>query len=166
MQRRILFLDIDGVLNSDLWYQSEASKKLEAPYHHFDPRNIQTLNKLLKNIKAELVISSTWRNKYALEELTQILQSVGLEMDIIGTTPDLRKQNKYTLRGNEILKWCMDNEPLLGCCWKDYYNYAILDDNTDFLLWQADNFFKTDRYSGLTATIKKEIERFFKRMEF
>ena len=129
--------------------------------HHFDPRCVQILNNLVAKVGAKVVITSTWRNKYSQNELTEILLQANLSLDIIGFTPDLKEGNDYVIRGNEILKWCIDNEELLGCKWNAYHNFAILDDNTDFLLWQTANFFKTDRYSGLTLTIKKQIERHF-----
>lgn len=158
---RILFLDIDGVLNSDLWYKSEKSKEFDGVLSHFDPKLVVILNNLVQKTEAKIVISSTWRNKYSNEELTKILENAGLKLDIVGFTPDLRRNEDYILRGNEILKWCMDNEDLLGCKWKDYHDFAILDDNTDFLYWQAKHFFRTDRHCGITLTVKKEIERFF-----
>lgn len=159
---RILFLDIDGVLNSDLWYKSKDVKQIKKPLHHFDPKPVAVINNLVKKIEAKVVITSTWRNQYSNAELVDILLKVGLKIDVIGFTPDLKRLDDSVVRGNEILKWCIDNESLIGCKWKDYSNFAIIDDNTDFLLWQANNFFKTDRYCGITLSVKKEIERFFK----
>jgi len=161
---RILFLDIDGVLNSDLWYQSEPQSQIEGPLKHFDPRCVSILNRLLKKIHAKVVLSSTWRLKYSLSEMQRILLAAGLQLDLIGFTPDLKAHNDAALRGNEILKWCMDHEDVIGCRWKDFQDFVILDDNTDFLLWQADHFFKTDRYCGLTATVKGKVERWVTRV--
>ncbi|MCG8576836.1 MAG: HAD domain-containing protein [Flavobacteriales bacterium] len=160
---RLLFLDIDGVLNSDLWYKSEQCKKQQEPLNHFDPKNVSILNNLVKKTEAKVVITSTWRNNHSQEDLKQILKAAGLKIEIVGFTPDLRRNQDFVIRGNEILKWCMDNEVILGCEWKSYHDFAILDDNSDFLLWQAHNFFRTDRFCGLTLTVKKEIERFFER---
>ena len=42
-----------------------------------------------------------------------------------------------------------------------YNNYAIIDDDSDMLLWQKDNFFQTDSYSGLTPTTCYKIKNFF-----
>lgn len=158
---RLLFLDIDGVLNSDIWYQSEAFNQLEAPYSHFDPRCIASLNQLIKKTNAAIVISSTWRNKYALADLKTLFTAIGAQVNIIGVTPQLKKEHEALLRGNEIMQWCKENEHIIGCSWKDYHDFAILDDNSDMLFWQKDNFFQTDRYVGLTPSVKRNIERFF-----
>ena len=39
-------------------------------------------------------------------------------------------------------------------------NYVILDDDSDFLIWQQKHFFWIDRYCGLTPTICYKIETF------
>ena len=41
------------------------------------------------------------------------------------------------------------------------YNYVIIDDDSDMLLWQANHFFQTDSYSGLTPNICYRIKRYF-----
>lgn len=155
----IVFLDIDGVLNSDLWIKTSSFKKGSAPYNQFDPRNIKLLNRLLKETQAKIVLTSTWRLHHTLEEMNAIFSTLQLESTIIGMTPDLKKASPAMLRGNEILQWCMDNEPILGCTYKQYRQYIILDDHTDMLYWQRNHFIQTDRYCGITATqIKLGIE--------
>ncbi len=159
---RVLFLDIDGVLNSDLWYKSNEKKLKKYPYDQFDPRCVKLLNAILENINAEIVVSSTWRLKYTLEELNAIFKEVGIQQSILDYTPVLTIDNNFILRGNEILKWCQDNQYRLGIRYLEYKDFAILDDITEMLYWQKDYFFKTDRYIGLTPSIAKQIIRQFK----
>ena len=52
--KKILFLDIDGVVNSDNWYNKTRGRSGD-----FDPEAIALLNQL-KDIGAEVVISSSW----------------------------------------------------------------------------------------------------------
>ncbi len=54
-----------------------------------------------------------------------------------------------TLRGNEILQWIKDNEEIVGPYY-DFKKYVILDDDSDMLLWQKDNYINCDHWVGMT----------------
>ena len=54
------------------------------------------------------------------------------------------------VRGNEIHSWIKDNEALTGEAYHDYKNYVILDDDSDMLYWQRNNFVHTSWKKGLT----------------
>jgi hypothetical protein len=41
-----------------------------------------------------------------------------------------------------------------------YGNYVIIDDDSDMLLHQAEHFFLTDNYSGLTPNTCYKIKRY------
>jgi len=47
-----------------------------------------------------------------------------------------------------------------GVNYYDFYKYAIIDDDSDMLLNQEQNFFQTDNYSGLTPNTCYKIKRF------
>ena len=68
--RRILFLDIDGVLNGKDWAVENIGRGNEgwSPYV-FDPRTVRQLNRILEITGAEIVISSSWRHAWTLEQL-------------------------------------------------------------------------------------------------
>lgn len=149
---KIVFLDIDGVLNHEKWYRErmEARERGEefAPYplSEIDPKCVEVLNDICAATGAKIVISSTWRHS-GIEYCRNVLNKCGLTAEIIDITPSNRSD--MCLRGNEILKWIKDNKELVG----DYYNfteYVILDDDSDMLYWQKDNFLLIDRFVGLT----------------
>jgi hypothetical protein len=148
---KIIFLDIDGVLNHEVFYIERFEKCYDAgeiayPYSEIDPKSVNNLNQLIKETGAEVVISSTWRHS-GINYCKDALEFHGFIGKIIDKTPDLRSDD--CLRGNEILKWIKDNEPLVG----PYYNfteYVILDDDSDMLYWQRNNFLLIDRFVGLT----------------
>lgn len=159
---KILFLDIDGVLNSDLWHRESQKIDLKFPLDQFDPKAIELFNRIIENTSTKIVLTSTWRLKFEIGFMQNLFSELGIIGEIIDYTPDLKKGNNYVLRGNEILKWCKENESLLGVKFIEYKDFAILDDNTDMLHWQSKFFFQTDRYCGLTPSIAKNIIRHFK----
>ena len=90
---RVVFLDIDGVLNnpgtycSDApWKQEPADGPLRVPV---EPSCMGRLNRLLRESGAKVVISSSWRLFARYEDLGPALVRYGLVGDVIGETPDL-----------------------------------------------------------------------------
>lgn len=159
--KRIIFLDIDGVLSSVPFLCK--GKGL------IDPENIKVLNKL-KDIEPEIVISSSWGYDNGRTEKTLI--ELGLEIPIIGYTEHFHID--WLCRGNEIEKWLQVNFGGMGTVYgiseddgipyyrKHYheddidYEYVIFDDDTDFLLGQKDNFIHINEQTGLTD---KDVEK-------
>ncbi|AHK11202.1 hypothetical protein S14_93 [Shewanella sp. phage 1/4] len=157
MTTKIIFLDIDGVLNngidSDTHYDASYGE-----YFLYSLKCVARLNRLISATGASIVVSSTWRLGLTLKEIRVLLNNMGIFAPVVGVTDDL---SRYPCcRGNEIYKWIEDNEELLK--YDYYYNYKsyiILDDDTDMLLWQKNNFVNTDGQVGLTAEdVKKAIE--------
>ena len=66
---KIIFLDIDGVLNSDTWEKSKAFKNGVYPSNSFDPFSVQLLNNIINETQAKVVLTSTWRLKFTLQEI-------------------------------------------------------------------------------------------------
>ena len=150
---RILFLDIDGVLNSNDYYvqRQELIKagtyNVEYPLSEFDPKCMKLLDEFCGEYDIKIVISSTWRLLKTIEDLQKIFNHFGHNFEIIDKTPDLR--HDAVVRGNEILWWMKQNKELIQNYY-DFNNYIILDDDSDMLLWQKDNFIKVDRFVGIT----------------
>lgn len=146
--KRILFLDIDGVVNSEKWYVETKGRKGD-----FDPEVIKLLNQL-GELGVEVVVSSSWG-----EDGVKQLQNVGLTLPILGCTEHF--YTDWLCRGNEIEKWLSDNfggmGTKYGTKWQDSsYNYVIMDDDEDMLFGQKDNFIKVNRETGVTD---KDIEK-------
>lgn len=158
---RILFLDIDGVLNSDEWDNTDKEGNKDFLEEQFDPKAVSLLNKLVKTLDVHIVLTSTWRLNFNLIEMNALFQKVGLQKNIHSFTPNLLAGIGHNTRGNEILKWCIDNESTIQTKALHYTDYLILDDNKDFLLAQRNNFFRTDKKVGLTTAITDKIIKKF-----
>ncbi len=181
----IIFLDIDGVLNCQLFYEESMWHKLlldKIPLYRQVKRllrkllkkkditrmeyyasqlcknRIAMLNELCEETNSVIVVSSSWRNNKTVDELQLILNNSGATFKIIDKTPFTGYE-----RGTEISKWLYDNinKEEHGCLYFDFYRYAIIDDDSDMLLNQANHFFQTDNYSGLTPNTCYRIKRFF-----
>src|SRR5690349_14591750 len=97
---KIIFLDIDGVLNSartaivNGGYPRNFSDR---DMTMFDPVAIKFFQKLSKdNNDIKFVLSSTWR-----KDLGYQATAVALHLPIICQTPDL----KHGVRGDEVKSW-------------------------------------------------------------
>lgn len=118
---KVIFLDIDGVLNS-----TKSAQKFGS-FNHLDPSAIDILNHICVRTGAKVVISSSWRHM-GLQAVKDILISQGIEAEIIGMTPywKIRDGNvvgAYETRGEEIQVW-LDKNP-------EVKNFVIIDDSND-----------------------------------
>ena len=144
--KKILFLDIDGVLASVDFLCRTAGRT-----GFIDKEKVALLNKL-KPYGVEVVISSSWGYN---EDTVKQLTACGLDLPIIGGTEHFHSD--WLCRGNEIAKWLtitFDNYNVFTGKASSYsgkdYEYVILDDNDDMLMCQKDNFIHVDRNTALT----------------
>ena len=138
---RVIFLDIDGVLNS---HRSAVAMQT---FHTLDPIAVKMLFRVVTLAEAKIVISSTWRqDKQWLTTIWGALRQAGYpwvhtgflplgECPIIDRTEVLRGD-----RGHEIQTW-LDANP-------EYDDYIILDDDSDMLDSQMDRFIKCHHHTG------------------
>lgn len=118
----IIFLDIDGVLNPYRTYmfpvdnpnllkqlsketKNKDIEKLDINlvtqiYHGFDHQACSYIEQLCKEFDAKIVISSSWRLVYSLDQLKAILDIHHLGHYLIDTTED------YNTRPQEIIRYC------------------------------------------------------------
>jgi hypothetical protein len=116
---KIIFLDIDGVLNSGRFMHSNIDAFNEAyGVKHLDPMAIARLNKIIEATDAEVVISSTWRILSSVADMRGYLKAAGFTGVVRGATPRLG-----TRRGIEIQQW-LDDHALID-------SMVILDDDSD-----------------------------------
>ncbi|MFO0548635.1 MAG: HAD domain-containing protein [Polyangiaceae bacterium] len=113
---RVIFLDFDGVLNSDAFFErlgpvSDWDSRL-------DPDAVARLNRLVAATQAKIVVSSTWRYDKSVPALARILADFGFVGEVIGATPVISGP-----RGREIQAWLDDDQS-----WR---SYVILDDRDD-----------------------------------
>lgn len=170
----IIFLDLDGVLNSSTFFsgsmrkikkelikkvKSDEIKKLDYYKSQISSELIEKFNKLCADTNADVVVSASFRQGKDIETLQEIFDYAGGTFRVISKTERLGYE-----RGIEISKWIKDNvnEETYGCKFYDFVNYAIIDDNSDMLLNQRHHFFQTDNFVGLTDTLCYKINRFFK----
>ena len=138
---KVIFLDIDGVLNS-----SETAA-LYGGFDKFSPAAVGRLNWLTDRTEAKIVVSSAWRFGRSVLELKQILSDQGVTGEVIDKTP-----TKMSLRnrGQEIQHW-MDNNSTLD-------EFVILDDDSD-MGHLLDHLVQTDFNVGLTDVEMHECIR-------
>ena len=140
---KIIFLDIDGVLNYILWYIDDRNPgNLYGQEGDLDPFCIDRINKLCEETNSKIVISSDWRIDRGYKDR---LELAGLK-NIIGHTPitifDTYDSIDHFTRGEEIQMY-LKQHPNIN-------KYVIIDDRTDFTNEQKQFFVKVNSYIGLT----------------
>jgi len=110
MMRRVIFLDIDGVL---------APIRRWDRYGDLDPACIQVLNEIAARGGADVVVSSTWRYDKTVAELQEILEAEGFTGFVLDKTPTGAPGAD---RGEEIAAWLTEHA---------VDGYVIIDDHLD-----------------------------------
>jgi hypothetical protein len=110
MARRVIFLDIDGVL---------------APIHHWDrygdldPACVAVLNEIAVHGEADVVVSSSLRYGRSVADLQAMLDAGGFSGRVIDKTPTGMRGAD---RGEEIAAWLAEHA---------VDGYVIIDDHLD-----------------------------------
>lgn len=150
MNRPIVFLDFDGVLNTEqyqarLAIDGKPTKDAWGPL--FDPCAVANLRKILEATDAAIVISSSWRYLYRLGSLRMMWEVRELPGEILDTLPC---GASYISRGEDIEYWLEKH---------GHPDYVIVDDLDDFLPSQHKRFVETNPTIGITgADAHKAIE--------
>ncbi len=133
----LVFLDVDGVLNSQTWLYSSEQQRLEVHYfgHEYlmmEPRAVELLNRLIEASGAEVVISSSWRHGFDPGQMQGFLDKRGFRGKVIGATPTWLGNGNC--RGDEIQAYIDESAegrgkatPNFGCP----VPFVILDDDAD-----------------------------------
>lgn len=132
---KILFLDIDGVLNS-----KRTSVAFDGYPHSFSPKDmarfdmvaVALIRRLCQVTGASVVLSSDWRYDHSAHAVAN-----GLDLPVMDVTPKLPG-----IRGLEINAWLAAHP--------EVEQYAIVDDIASMLESQQTHFVKTDDECGLS----------------
>lgn len=125
---KVIFLDIDGVLNSGQYIKA-LDGDFDAPINQMDPVAVARLNTITDATGAKIVVSSTWRLLFLgkcadpLVSLQGCMRTYGITGDVIDMTPNKRNALRNQ-RGKEI-QWWLDNH------FGQVEEYVIIDDSTD-----------------------------------
>ena len=156
---KVIFLDIDGVLNSNFWNADHQREISDGKY--IDTEKVKLLSKLVKKSEASIILHSGWRFWFGAD-LKPLRQEAGYLADLLekegmvvaGMTPDLtteeiRKTKRFSkVKADEILMW-LNNHP-------ETENWVVLDDlelhNDDVAKFQV----MTDPEQGLT---EEDVEK-------
>ena len=135
--QKIMFLDVDGVLNSEVYYKSTSHS--ENDWSRFDPISVERIKKLVEEFSLQIVISSTWRYG-AVDRLMHELKNSKLIEYLYHDwfTPVIHPAH----RGMEIKLW-LDLHP-------EVKDYIIIDDDENMLEEQMSRFVKTGLHEGMT----------------
>lgn len=145
MKCKIIFLDVDGVMKS----AASTIRNGEDFKVILHPEHVEALNFILKKTDARIVLSSTYRMMWSVEETKAIFHEHGIDYKyVISHTPISHGQ-----RGQQIKDW-LDRYPQIA---RDKYKvnlvvdrYVVIDDDSD--MWGIDmrNFVQTSKNYGLT----------------
>jgi hypothetical protein len=151
---KLIFLDFDGVLNSEASFRMEIRKKrrtgsdttINETLNEICCSNFQTILEAVPD--ARIVISSAWRVFFTLDWLKAKLQSYGIEGNVVGVTGRTLSGH----RGREISEYLQDvEEGLLGTTHTGI-QFVVIDDSVSDLQRFAEtgNLVATTWKDGLT----------------
>lgn len=136
---KVLFLDIDGVVNCS------GTRQRSRGFIGIDPLMAFLVGKITLALpELKVVLSSSWRHFDKGRE--EVEQQVVPIFDVTLTVG--------TIRGDEIKEW-LDRHP-------EVEKYAILDDDSDMLEEQKPNFFQTSWETGITEEIMEAVIKHLK----
>lgn len=113
---KILFLDVDGVLNDgSTWFRGTRTPH---GFTGIDDRYVDILAKVVNKYDLKIVLSSDWRCYAKDEDYQYLLDKLGkFGLSIYSETPSI----DWSERGDEIIAWLDAHEGV--------EDYVILDDN-------------------------------------
>lgn len=153
---KVIFLDIDGVLNYTKWYTDDRNPgNLYGQEGDLDPLCIDRVIRICEETGAKVIISSDWRISWYGTQIR--LGRMGLDENfVVDKTPEFiwRHLSKHDYfnedyeetydysRGAEVDAWLAAHPECI--------NFVIIDDRTDFTDKQKEHFVHVDSMWGLT----------------
>jgi hypothetical protein len=157
---RVIFLDIDGVLNSrDFMGESPPMSAFGgADEELMDPAAVERLNTIIDQTDAHVVISSSWRFQYDYTQMGEMLTKRGFRH--ADKIIDQTTRDGQGFRGHEVQTWLdmRREQVIVDPKTEPITSYVILDDSGDFNPDQQANFVHTKFQNGLTqADVQRAI---------
>lgn len=145
---KVLFLDVDGVLNN---LQSLSHNRFA-----LDDDKILLLKDILLYTGAKIVVSSTWRlHADAMGVLKTKLDSVGIDPGtIVGSTRNL----EFAKRSDEIIEWLGRNSRVISWAAVDDMNLSVISPmrfQNHFVLTKTEEGLTNDRCQILKSILGK-----------
>jgi hypothetical protein len=141
---KIIFLDIDGVLNT-----TKLIKKFG--FDFIDDILVAIVARVVRETNAKIVLSSTWRIQEKDKNI--VVQSLAQHnLELHDSTPVIKRSGAWesggwVRRSEEIQAWLNENPHV--------QKFAIIDDFDDADI--EGSFFQTDENIGLTVQIAEKI---------
>lgn len=138
---KVIFLDIDGVLNSTRSCIAFGGYPWpDSNWEWFDMVAVRLLRKLIKETGSKVVLSSSWRTTLAGDRWNQLQNFLGISF-LDRTRSDIMSYN----RGDEIQQWIND-------CKEEVDAYVIIDDMepSTFHKHQQPNFIHVNHEDGFS----------------
>lgn len=142
----LLYLDIDGVMvPANSWRKPEI---LEDGFPQFSFKAIKSLNRIISISSADIVLTTSHKYKYSLNEWTNIFKRRNININKISRLPkNIRNLN----RKEELMLWFKNN--------KDKNKFLIIDDDKSLNalpLYLKNNLIQTSGSVGLTEYLADE----------
>ncbi len=158
MIQPIIFLDIDGVLNSKSFRRGN-SPDLSNKFGLSDllnPEKVALLQHIVLQTNAAVVVSSSWRVKYNELDLWGFLRKKGFDGPVIGrTTSDELAWDAKENRSRQILQWVHENNVKVWIALDDWQ----LNLPPKHLICTSDETGLTEQESKIAISIIKHMQQ-------
>jgi hypothetical protein len=190
MRNRILYLDIDGVLNCEEFFtkNKEQSKNTQLEIIlksilDVDNKEIDSYKKVKKQLRKDVKKGSISRMEFYSNQIcrnrVQLLNKLCKDNDLKVVVSSTWRLNKTIEELQEILDYCGATFEIIGktpdlrpdlsrgveikadACHIECDDYVIIDDDNDMLDTQQHCFFQTSYKTGLTQEICDKITEYF-----
>lgn len=160
---KVIFLDIDGVLNSSFWNDTHQMEISDGTL--IDRKKVKLLSKLVQRTGAEIVLHSGWKYWFdtdltPLRAESEKLQTLLLEkgLHISSVTPDyateeIKRTKKFSLiKAKEILAY-IEEHP-------EVQQWVVIDDLDLHDAEVEQHQLRTDPQVGLTAEDISAVQKY------
>lgn len=150
---KVIFLDVDGVLNSDEYFQRPEYKEKTGIETEVDALKVALLKQAVQETGAHVVLTASMRRLNIGKGLIKLLNSFGIFPD---STPHINHE-----RGLEIDAWIKEHP--------DVEDYVILDDEIykSFSEKHMEKLIKISNGNGMNfgeGLLPKDVDEIIKRL--